>query len=89
MLFLKQVHSKAETLKPLDRYKFDSHIVAATIPAPALGGRDNQPLKPADGAATFAESSVPSTTCPGKEEKNFPKGDLEARRCLARMLFRA
>ena len=29
---------------------------------PALDGKDNQPLKPADGAITFAESSVPSTT---------------------------
>ena len=76
------MHYKAETLKPLNRYKYHSHVVAATIPFPALDGRDNQPLKPTDGATTFAESSVPSTTCPGKKEKNFPKGDLEARRCL-------
>ena len=35
-----------------------------------------------DGAIPFAESSVPSTACRGKKEKNVPKGDLEARRCL-------
>ncbi|MCB6610975.1 hypothetical protein, partial [[Clostridium] symbiosum] len=44
----------------------------------ALGERDNQPLKPADGAITFPESSVPPTTCPGKEGENFPKGTLES-----------
>ena len=62
MLFLKQVLCKAETLKPLNRYRYRSHVVAATIPSPALDGRDNQPLKPANGAITFAESSVPSIT---------------------------
>ena len=36
--------------------------MAATRPPSALDERDNQPLKPADGATAFAESSVPSTT---------------------------
>ena len=36
MLFLKQVHGKAETLKPLNRYKYHSYVVAATIPSPHL-----------------------------------------------------
>ena len=74
MLFLKQAHCKAETLKPLNHYKYHSHVVAATIPSPTLDGRDNQPLKPADGAITFAESSVPSITCPGKKEKKLSEG---------------
>ena len=65
---------KAETLKPPNRYKYHSHIVAATIPSPTLGGRDNQPLKPADGATTFAESSVPSTTCPGEGGEKLSEG---------------
>ena len=50
MLFLKQVHYKAETLNPLNRYKYHSRVVAATIPSPHLteetispeaGGRGN------------------------------------------------
>ncbi len=42
--------------------KIHDYIVAAAIPPSALDERDNQPLKPADGAITFPESSVPSTT---------------------------
>ena len=45
--------------------------------SPPFDERDNQPLKPADGATTFPESSVPSTTCPGKEGEKIPKGTLE------------